>query len=96
MWKYTFEAPVRTRILRSRFFGVITWCDDGLWFERKSNKWYKMEDTPNEGYISNVARCSSFKAFKRHLRKHPKLKSQQEVVLRSRYVGYDIVAKWEE
>jgi hypothetical protein len=48
------------------------------------------------GIYSNTARCRSFKAFKRHLRKHPELKEAGEIVLSSRYIGHNITAVWKE
>ena len=96
MWHFTFDAPVNTRILNSRFFGITHFSDSQIWWSEKKRKWMSYEECINYGSFSNTARCRSFKAFKRHLRKHPELKEAGEIVLSSRYVGYSITAVWKE
>jgi hypothetical protein len=97
MWQFEFEAPVKTRILRSRFFGIQHYCKDGMvdkWFAEVQKKWLERSNIdPSEG-CSNTANCRSFKAFKRHLRKHPELQECFPVVLVSRFVGHSIIARW--
>ena len=93
MWKFEFDQPVGARILRSRFFGVTNY--DDYWYDLDQKRWHSPDERTN-GHASNYATCRSFKAFKRHLRKHPELRKASEVHLRSRYVDYNIVAKWVE
>lgn len=95
MWHFEFDAPVNTRILRSHFVGITHFGaaqSDSFpksWFD--GNKWV---DNPT-GYASTLCRCGSFKAFKRHLRKHPELQGVDGyVVLVSRFVGHNIIARW--
>ena len=97
MWQFEFEAPVKTRILRSRFFGIQHYCKNGMadrWYVESQNKWLRFADTNIGDQISNTAKCRSFKAFKRHLRKHPELQECSPVVLVSRFVGHCIIASW--
>lgn len=77
----TFDAPAGTRVLRSRFFGITNF--DGLWWSYRQRKW--VEDLVGAG--SSHAPCGSYKAFLRHIRKHPELTS---ATLVSRFVGHDI------
>lgn len=93
MWKFEFDQPAGARILRSRFLGVSNY--DGFWFVPELNRWIGPDERSNLG-MQNYATCRSFKAFKRHLRKHPELRKASEVHLRSRFVDYNIVAKWVE
>jgi len=97
MWQFEFEAPVKMRILRNRFFGIQHYCEDGMvdkWFAEVQKKWLASRDIdPSEGY-SNTANCRSFKAFKRHLRKNPELQECCPVVLVSRFMGHSIIARW--
>jgi hypothetical protein len=77
----TFEAPAGTRILRGRFLGITTF--DNLWWCYSQRKW--VEDTRGSG--SSHAPCRSYKAFLRHIRKHPELTS---ATLVSRFEGHNI------
>ena len=94
MWHFEFEAPVGTRILSSRFFGITHFSLQDLWWSYTYNKWLPLSEC--NGNCSNTNHIRSFKAFKRHLRKHPELRSCGEVVLQSRYVGHSIKAYWRE
>lgn len=77
-----FEAPAGTRILRSRFVWVTTF--DDLWWSDRERRWVK----DLEGSSSATAvPCRSYKAFLRHIRKHPELES---ATLCSRFQGHDI------
>jgi hypothetical protein len=97
MWQFEFEAPVKTRILRNHFFGIQHYCKDGMvdkWFAETQKKWLKRSNIdPSEGF-SNTAKCRSFKAFKRHLRKNPELQECSPVVLVSRFMGHSVIARW--
>lgn len=78
----TFDAPSGQRILRSRFLGIQT--DSGLWWSYDKRRW--LEDLGG-GTGSNTAPCQTYKAFLRHIRKHPEL---TQATLVSRFVGHDI------
>ena len=94
-WAFAFEAPAGECILSSRFIGVTTYCD--LWWSDTEKKWVDYKEVKDdEIYSSTMTSCRSFKAFKRHLRKHPELKAADEVIFVSQFVGYDIRAKWVE
>ena len=94
MWQFEFEAPVKTRILRNHFFGIQHYGKADKWFAEVQKKWLPFVDIDLTEGSSNTATCSSFKAFKRHLRKHPELQECGEVVLQSRFMGHNIIAKW--
>lgn len=85
MWQFEFEAPVGTRVLK-RGFGVVNSSD--LWWDGKT--WSK---NPT-GYCSNICSLRSFKAFKRHLRKHTEALKDVEVIFLSKFVGYNITARY--
>ena len=96
MWKFLFDAEEGTRILegRNNFFGVTLL--DGpvpLWWSENDRKWMPSVDI--KGPYTNHAPVKGFRAFKRHLRNHPELQGL-EVVLTSRFFGYDIYANWVE
>lgn len=93
-WKFDFDAPAGSRILRSRFIGIIHFANNDLWWADKQKKWLNPAEMDDDEYYGNTAPCDSFKAFKRHLRKHPELRKLDEVVLVSRFKGYDIRARW--
>lgn len=93
MWKFEFEAPTGTRILK-RFFGATTFGSD-IWFVDELNKWMPIGHVPDDYGCSSHVTCRSFKAFKRHLRKHPELRGL-EVVLTSRFEGHNVTARWVE
>ena len=78
-----FEAPAGTRILGRQFLGIQT-KDDLLWcYEQR--KWVGYGELKGRG--TNTAPCRSYKAFLRHIRKHPNL---TQATLYSRYVGHAI------
>lgn len=77
-----FEAPAGTRVLRRHFFGIQT--TDDLWWCYKTRRW--VENL--EGACgTNTAPCKSYKAFLRHINKHPEL---TQATLVSRFVGHAI------
>jgi hypothetical protein len=64
---------------------------DGLWWCVKTKCW--VDDVRKaSGPASSHAPCKSYRAFLRHIRKHPELKGR-EVILVSRFIDYDIIAK---
>jgi len=91
--KITFEAPLGQRFLRRWFLGITTIREsdqDSLWWCFATKKWINNTRGPKGG--STHAPCKSYKAFLRHLRKHPELKGYR-VVLVSRFVDNNIYAE---
>jgi hypothetical protein len=84
--KITFQAPVRQRILRRYILGITTF--DGLWWCYETKRW--VEEPKSDA--STHAPCKSYKAFLRHIRKHPELKGH-EVILVSRFRDNDIIVR---
>lgn len=97
-WTFSFEAPHGYTIKSSRFMWITHFdASIDLWWSDKLQKWASLTELQdNNSDATNGASCRSFKAFKRHLRKHPELKQVEEVVLVSRFVGYNITARWVE
>jgi hypothetical protein len=91
-WRFYFEAPKGTRILSSRFIGITSFALN-RWWSYEHKKWCPMFECGNQGASSTV-HCNSFKAFKRHLRRHPELQTGETVTLASRFIGHDIHARW--
>jgi len=91
-WLFYFDAPKGTRILSSRFIGITMFSID-LWWSYEHKKWLPMAEYGNKGASSTV-HCNSFKAFKRHLRRHPELQTGETITLASKFGGYDIHARW--
>ncbi len=90
----TFEAPIGQRIFRSWFMGITVFCNDdqpSLWWCYATHKWLPIT-TPMPLGASSHAECNSYRAFLRHLRKHPELKGY-EVILVSRFHDNDIIAR---
>jgi hypothetical protein len=90
----TFEAPLRQRILRNQFMGITVFRNDdqpSLWWCHATRKWVTIT-TPMPLGGSTHADCKSYKAFLRHLRKHPELKGY-EVYLVSRFHDNNIIAR---
>jgi hypothetical protein len=90
-----FEAGTRKRHLNSRFMGITTFTLDKdqlpLWWCRKTRKWVTSIVDATEG-ASTHAPCRSYKAFERHLKKHVAELEGYEVILVSRFDGYDVTA----
>lgn len=92
-WRFEFDAPLGSRILNSGWGGITCFHkDEALWWNYDLKKWTSRAEG---GVSSHNFGPKSFKAFKRYLRNHPELKSQ-EVVFVSRYWGHDIRAVWSE
>jgi hypothetical protein len=89
----TFEAPHGQRILRCWFMGITTFRNDdqpSLWWCNATRKWVTARSSMPMGGSSH-APCKSYRAFLRHLRKHPELKDY-EVILVSRFHDNNIIA----
>jgi len=69
--------------LHKQFIWITTFSN--LWWSYKADMWVK---DPVDCVYSSTKRCKSLKAFKRHLRKHPEIRSKALLV--SKFKGYDI------
>jgi hypothetical protein len=90
----TFEARRGQRILRRWFMGITIFSNDdqpSLWWCNATRKWVPIT-TPMPLGGSTHAKCKSYRAFLRHLRKHPELKGY-EVILVSRFHDHNIIAR---
>ena len=84
--KIEFQAPRGSRFLRRYIIGITTF--GGLWWCFETKRW--VDDVRKApGRASNYAPCRTYKAFLRHVRKHPELKGH-EVILVSRLPDNDI------
>ena len=98
---FGWDAPIGQRILKGkgRFVGITTYTLDNdqppLWWCCTTRRWVTSTlDVVDFG--STHAPCHSYKAFKRHLKKHLLELQGYDVVLASRYKGHDIKARvWE-
>lgn len=88
--EYIFEAENGKRILRGRFFGVMLdyASEPTLWWCHDTRRWLPADEIA--GPSSNVAPCRSFKAFKRHVRKHHADLAGRRVTLVSRFIGHSV------
>jgi hypothetical protein len=91
-----FEAPLGQRILNSRFIGITTFTRDKdqppLWWCYKTRRWVTSIVDATDG-ASTFAPCRSYKAFERHLKKHVAELEGYEVILVSRFDGYNVNAR---
>jgi hypothetical protein len=90
----TFEAPKGQRILRRWFMGITVFRNDdqpSLWWCFQTKKWVTANTMTPAG-ASTHSDCKSYRAFLRHLRKHPELKGY-EVILVSRFRCHNIIAR---
>lgn len=95
-WHFKREGDTQPPILRYGFWG-ITHFNMGmdLWWSHDLRRWMPYaEFVDRELNAWNTAPCHSFKAFKRHLRRHPILQQVGYVRLVHKYVGYSIEATW--
>lgn len=65
-----------------------------LWWCYDERRWVGCDERITDGSrrYSSHAPCRTYKAFKRHLRKHSEMLAGREVVLLSRYLDHDIIA----
>lgn len=95
-WHFKREGDTQPPILRYGFWG-ITHFNMGvdLWWSPDLRRWMSYAEFVDRQLVaSNTAPCRSFKAFKRHLRRHPILQQIGFVRLVHKYVGYSIEATW--
>lgn len=76
--RFEFDAPLGQRYLNRYVLGItVDYVEEGLikslWFCWGTRTWVKA-DIPTPQRACSHAPCNSFRAFKRHLRKHPELK----------------------
>lgn len=91
-----FQAGWGQRILNSRFMGITTFTLDKdqppLWWCYETRRWVTSTLDIKQGG-STRAPCRSYKAFKRHLKKHVAELEGYEVILVHRFEDYDITAR---
>jgi hypothetical protein len=85
MNEFIFEAPTRSRFHR---YGMGVTTFEGLWWSFDQRKWVR--DTNGEGGHSTHAPCRTFRAFKRHIRKHAAELYGVNVILTNRFRGHQI------
>jgi hypothetical protein len=93
---FGWDAPLGQRILNSRFIGITAFAlkDDQppLWWCYKTRRWVTCISMTT-GAASTHAPCNSYKAFRRHLKKHLTELQGYDIILESRYKGHNITAK---
>ena len=95
-WKFYFSAPPKCNTLSFSFSDITVFSDEKfeninipMW-DGKTKMWV----TDGSWTSSHSHTVKSFKAFKRHLRKHKELEIEGiEVVLCNKY-GFNIIARW--
>ena len=91
-----FDAGLRERVLNSRFMGITTFglTDNrpSLWWCHKSRRWVTSTVDATKG-ASTHAPCRSYKAFRRHLKKHAAELQGYDVVLVSRFQDQNVTAR---
>jgi hypothetical protein len=106
-WKFNCEDPnfqywkVRRsdKVQGIRTFVWITHFGEGVpWYSYQHKKWVKDIAIENLGLDggTDCLTCITFNDFVEHLNKHPELKTQGEIILCSRFEGYNVRARWEE
>ena len=107
MWKFKFEAPAGSRVMKQGFIWIT--CYPTLKesqvvapnYNEKLGRW--VYDSTWTSTASGEC-IKSFKAFKKYLRKHPELQIEGvDVVLVNKYYndssnkhGFNIIANWIE
>lgn len=75
------------------YFGLTPYSDINLWFDENDNKWktYEecIENLDDNEFFSNYAYVFTYKAAKRHLRKHKEIPVGAKFLLSSLYIGQD-------
>ena len=101
-WSFEWSAPAGERIA-GRQIGVVVYPDDHnctWWWSHSLGKWLSSVEVHErrldaEIYpLGNTAPVKSFRAFKRHLRRHCQWAALgDEIVLVGRYVGHQVTAR---
>lgn len=75
------------------YFGLTPYNNINLWFDENDNKWKTYEEClehlDNNESFSNYAYVFTYKAAKRHLRKHKEIPVGTKFLLSSLYIGQD-------
>lgn len=97
-WKFTFEAPINERVMRYGRSVTVVYdkTKNTPWFNEELNKWDLDHCNNKYHFSSHSTPVKTFKAFKRHLRKHHAILKDFEVVWCNMYHGYDVRAEWIE
>ena len=74
--------------MNNQFFGITPLHGD-LWYCEELKEWRNTQDA--EAPFSNYVHVLSFKAARRHIRKHKEIPDGTKFLLASRWVGYDRV-----
>lgn len=94
-----YDAPVGTRIKRSRFIGTTAgWTarrdevptDRILWWNMDRRRWELYKDCKGCNISSHCDEPRSVKAFLRHVKKHRMELAGYRISLHSRFIGHDI------
>jgi hypothetical protein len=105
-WKFTCEDPqfqywkVRKSdcLQNLQIFNWVTHFGKELpWYSYQHKQWVSTT-TPDVLGVdggTNALACRTFKGFVKHLNNHPELRTQGEIILCSRFVGWNVIAKWE-
>jgi len=96
-WKFTFEAPINERVMRYGRSITIEYhiLKNIPWFNDDLNKW-EFDHNDQYNYSNHSRPVKTFKAFKRHLRKHHDILKDFKVIWCNKYRGYDVRAEWVE
>ena len=90
---FDFEAPAGTRILGRDGLGIAVrglTVDKDLWWDHELRKWIPLSDPGGRKGSSNHAPCESFKAFRRHIRRHYESLRGHKVIFISRWVDHNV------
>lgn len=72
--------------MRNQFYG-LTPCGAYLWYCEEVKQWKPIDEATMP--FSNYYDCHSYKAAKRHLRKHTEIPAGTKFWLSNRWCGYD-------
>ena len=93
MWNFEFQAPYGDQCKKLGWM-ITTRNTENCWWSHDEQIW---KDNCSGGDHGTHTHCTTFKAFKRHLRKHKELHIEgAEVILVSHYKDYDIKAVWSD
>ena len=97
-WKFYFSASSKCNTLCFSFSDITVFNDETfeniiipMW-NRNTKKWV----TDSSWTSSHSHTVKSFKAFKRHLRKHKELEIEGIEVVLCNKCGFNIIARWEK
>jgi hypothetical protein len=85
--RYEFEAPKGGRFFRYGCGVTVIDKQEPFWWDKEARRWIYFD--PNKS-LSTHAPCRTFKAFKRHVRKHYEELKGREVIWANRF--YNITA----